>query len=147
MRKLNEYPQVLLKVLILHEAFRRLDFEPDQIFVEPNRDETGTIALFVLVKSGGREFRAIAGPVGDVSVEKMYDLWVELATRFNTSAFDESDEDAVYYKFWRASAGDPARSLVEALVSKGLIRADVDCDDLADRIYRKERDEPAGLLN
>lgn len=147
MRKLDDYPQVLLKVLVLHEAFRRLAFEPDEIFVEPNRDETGTIALFVLVKCRGREFRAIAGPVGDMAVDKMYDLWVELATRFNASAFDEADEDALYYKFWRGGSGDNARSLVEALVSKGLVRDDVDVDDLADRIYHKPTFEPAGPLN
>lgn len=146
MKKLRDYPPVLLNVLALHEAFRRLSFEADELFIEPNRDETGAVALFVVVKAQGREFRAIAGHVGDMTIEQMYDLWVELATQFNAGLFDEADEDAVCYEFWRAHGGE--RGLVEALVRKGFVRADFDPDDLADRIVSAGlRGSGSGALN
>lgn len=117
MRKLLEYPPTLLNMLVLHETFRRLGFEPEEIFMEPSLNETGEVHFFVVVKSQDKAFRAIAGPVGDKTIDEMYDLWVELATGYNESRFPVEEEDALYAEFWNNIGG--LTTLVVAMAKKG----------------------------
>jgi len=116
-KTLRQYPRVLLNVLVLHETFRRLDFRAEDLYVEPSLNEHNEAALFVLVKAQGKEFRAIAGPLGDLPFDDVSDLWIELATRFNQSAFPEVEEEALYREFWATHGGEP--ELLLALVTRG----------------------------
>lgn len=119
MKKLLEYPPTLLNMLVLHETFRRLDFGPEEIFMEPQYDEKREVHFFVVVKAQGKEFRAMAGPMGDKTVDQMYDLWVELATGYNESRFPEEEEDGLYATYWNNIGG--LTSLVLAMMNKGFV--------------------------
>lgn len=89
---LATFPPVIQEALCVFEAFRRLGFQADDIYMV--HDDHG---MGILLKSGGREFNVRVGEV-PVSGPKLGALWEQAAEAWNSAPQHEIDA------LWRKSA-------------------------------------------
>lgn len=99
------------------QAFRKLGFSSDNIFVSINRNGEipgAPLWVFVLLKTQGLDFTVPAGPF-EVSEETFAAKWTEFCTAFNERRIDEGDLIAAYQE----RMADKHVPLVEGLLRKG----------------------------
>jgi len=72
-----EIPPILLEALAVHEAFRRLGFTPDEIFIRPAPPR-----VYMLVRRSGMEFAVDAGE-NTVPMHEFGAAWTQAAEWWN----------------------------------------------------------------
>lgn len=79
------------EALAVHEAFRKLGYSPEQIFVTLTSDSR----LFVILKHLGREFAVFCGELA-MSEPDFYAAWPTLVTAVNGGAVAEEELNNLY---------------------------------------------------
>lgn len=115
--KLKDYPAVVKNCFTLHTLMRAIGFASDDIFVEPARNEQNIETVFVKLAVQGKEFRAIAGPLEPLGFERLEQMWIEVATKYNNHEFTDAEVDACVASCLHPGA---RADLVIALVAKGI---------------------------
>lgn len=107
------YPAALREALAVHEAFRKLGFTPEQIYMhrnpKPHRD------IVVVVIHLERQFAVTCG--GQELNRKWKERWRELVERYNRGDFSE-DEFQAWYD--RSFVGTRHVELLLGLAQKGI---------------------------
>lgn len=113
---MNNYESVspaMREMLATHDAFRKLGFTPDDIFVHYNSD--GTVLVAVHGKDD-REFAVTCGHV-DLSREGFVREWTRVVEAVRSASFPQADLD----RMWIESLVYRERvTFVASLVAKGV---------------------------
>lgn len=104
--------ETLNEALGFNEAFRRLHFSPDELFVCADPEK-----IFVALRTQGLEFIAVCGPNSISSDAELIQRWDERCHWWNVTATDDEREALWDRSFARARSGE----LVVKLVLKGFI--------------------------
>jgi hypothetical protein len=106
--KLADIPPLLKEALAVHEAFRKLAFTPDEIFIHPS-----TTKLRVVVIRGDNRFAVDVG-VNTIPMAEFERTWGEAVEAWNTG------KDFEQKAIWENSAvRRDAVGFVVALLDKG----------------------------
>lgn len=83
--KLTEFPLEIQEGLCAHEAFRRLGFEPNEIFIcyDPS-----VCTISSILRTQGKEFSVLIGPT-KLLAEEFVENWTKASVVFNETASNE----------------------------------------------------------
>jgi hypothetical protein len=79
------------EALAVHEAFRRLGFIPDQLFVTLDSESQ----LFVILKHRGQDFAVCCGELSLTEAE-FHEQWPALITAVNAGYMTEADMTSIW---------------------------------------------------
>lgn len=112
--RLVDVPPILKEALAVHEAFRRLAFTPDEIFISPSKEK-----VHVMVIRGAHRFAVCVGE-NTIPLVQFEDVWMAATSAWNTGVALE--QRAI---FENSLVRRDAVGLVMALIDKGFsIRSD-----------------------
>ena len=130
MKKIADFDPIYVDCWAWHEAFRKLGFSADDIYVEIAKNgsvEDCPLFIFMSLISQGRKFSAAIGPV--VEPESVIaQKWTALCEAFNAKQIDEGDLATAY----EARMSHLHVSIVSALMNKGFdlgLRGEVESFD------------------
>lgn len=98
-----------------HEAFRRLGFAADDIFVLTTEADE----LFVQLKTQGKEFNVRVGPLGELSHETFNARWLSFVDRINGRTFADDLLQQIFDRWLEHETGG-AMSFINAVMAKGI---------------------------
>ena len=99
------------EALAVHEAYRRLHFTADEIFVVLDKQRQ----LFVMVRRGGREFHTLVGVDFQATADTLRAHWEQACHAWNVT-MTEAERQAIYSA---SRISKTAAPFVAAIVAKG----------------------------
>lgn len=107
------FSRTVRNALGLFEAFRRLGFEPDDLFALVHNKSH----LAILARHADKEFVATAGPLTPQELHDFRDLWGSATTWWNQDAA-EADREAAYQE---CPAAQDTVGFLAALANRGML--------------------------
>lgn len=122
MKELKDYNIATKRLWIAHEAFRRLGFSSDDIYVVPHKSPHFNVLMKMVscvLKTQGKEFVWSCGSYTEEKDQKaIISEWVEFATQLNSGKIPEKDLQELW-KEWPVPGS--ISTLIQALSQKGFV--------------------------
>lgn len=109
--KLKDVQQIVIDALCYHEAFIRLGFKADDIFV--GHEEA---IVFVVLKTQNNEFIVKLGVLA-LTEAQFAQVWNDVSNAYNSGAFDTTELQAAFLRTFPAKE---AQNFLAAIRAKGI---------------------------
>lgn len=122
MQTLSDIPPLFLEALSVHEAFRKLGFNSEDVFIARGLGPDRVLSILVGIKRDGQQFFLSVGHY-DGTDEQLLSTWHEVV-----AVYKGSPEESLQNMWDNSSIKKQSVVFLNALIKKGILMPNVERD-------------------